>query len=71
MTWRRRTGSGFDSPTGPESSRLPYRGILRIGSTTIADIPITELGDEAIIGMQVMASFTLTIDHGRTLTLRP
>jgi predicted aspartyl protease len=46
-----------------------YRGELRIGTHTVADIAITELGDEAIIGMQVVGQFTLTIDHGRLLTL--
>lgn len=48
-----------------------YRGELRIGAHTLADIAITELGDEAIIGMQVVGRFTLTIDHGRLLTLAP
>lgn len=48
-----------------------YLGVLRIGNTTLADIAITELGDEAIMGMQVMNHFTLTIDHGRTLSLQP
>jgi len=48
-----------------------YWGSLRIGTTTVPDIAITEMGDEAIIGMQVLGHFTLTIDHGRTLTLEP
>jgi hypothetical protein len=29
------------------------------------------MGDEAIIGMQVVSRFTLTIDHGRTHALEP
>ncbi|HLZ71516.1 MAG TPA: hypothetical protein VKV26_16560 [Dehalococcoidia bacterium] len=48
-----------------------YRGVLRIGAYTLTDIAITDLGDETIIGMQVVGHFTLTIDHARRLTLEP
>ncbi len=48
-----------------------YRGERRIGTHRVADIAITELGDEAIIGMQVVGRFRLTIDHGRLLTQAP
>ena len=47
-----------------------YLGAVRIGGTTLLDVAITELGGEAIIGMQVLNHFTLTIDHGRTLVLQ-
>jgi hypothetical protein len=42
-----------------------------VGSTELPEVVITELGAEAIIGMQVVSRFTLTIDHGRTLSLAP
>ncbi len=48
-----------------------YRGTLRIGAATLRPVAITEMGDEAIIGMQVVSRFTLTIDHGRILSLEP
>jgi len=48
-----------------------YRGVLRLGATTLRPVAITEMGDEAIIGMQVVSRFTLTIDHGHTLALEP
>src|SRR5579884_2737899 len=43
-----------------------FQGSVRIGDTVLDDIAVTELGDEAIIGMRVIDYFTLTIDHGRT-----
>jgi hypothetical protein len=32
---------------------------------------VTELGNDAIIGMHLISAFTLTIDHGRRLILEP
>jgi predicted aspartyl protease len=46
-----------------------YPGEVRIGATTPIQVAITELGGEAIIGMQVLDLFRLTIDHGRTIAL--
>jgi predicted aspartyl protease len=48
-----------------------YRGVLRVGATTLRPVAITEMGDEAIIGMQVVSRFILTIEHGRILSLEP
>jgi hypothetical protein len=47
-----------------------YRGVLRLGATTLRPVAVAETKDEAIIGMQVESRFTLTIDHG-TLALEP
>jgi predicted aspartyl protease len=63
LTLRLADGSTVSAPT--------YRGELRIGNTRLAPIVITELGDEAIIGLRVLNEFTLTIDHGHTLTIEP
>lgn len=48
-----------------------HRGALTIGTTRLAPVLITELGNATIIGMQVLQSFTLTIDHGRELVIEP
>ena len=48
-----------------------YRGELRIGGSTIAPVLITELGDETIIGLQILQSFMLTLDHGREISIQP
>lgn len=48
-----------------------YRGELRVGATRLAPVLITELGNETIVGLQVLQSFTLTLDHGRELSIEP
>lgn len=42
-----------------------YRGELTIGATRLSPVLITELGNATIVGLQVLQSFTLTLDHGR------
>jgi predicted aspartyl protease len=48
-----------------------YRGALTIGVTRLSPVLITELGTETAVGMQVLQSFTLTLDHGREIALEP
>jgi predicted aspartyl protease len=48
-----------------------YRGELVIGATCLASVLVTALGDSTIIGLQVLRSFTLTLDHGREIALQP
>ncbi len=63
LRWTLTGGSGITAPA--------YNGSVRVGSTELPEVVITELGTEAIIGMQVLSRFTLTIDHAETLTLAP
>jgi predicted aspartyl protease len=46
-----------------------YRGRLRIGRNTLEPVAVTELGDAAIVGMQVINRCTLVINHGESLSL--
>lgn len=62
LRWRLASDQSISAPA--------YRGSVYIGSTELPDVVIVERGSQAIIGMEALAHFTLTIDHGRTLTLR-
>lgn len=63
LSWTLADGSSITAPA--------YRGELEIGTTRLAPVVISELGDEPIIGLRVLQAFTLTLDHGRTLTIEP
>jgi len=63
LRWTLAGGSTITAPA--------YYGSVIVGSTELPEVVITELGAEAIIGMQVVSRFTLTIDHGRTLSRAP
>ncbi len=63
ITLRLADGSPITAPA--------YRGELHIGSTRLESVLITELGNETIIGLKVLQSFTLTLDHGREIIIEP
>ncbi len=63
VTLRLADGSPITAPA--------YRGELRIGSTRLVSVLITELGSETIIGLRVLQFFTLTLDHGREIIIEP
>ncbi len=48
-----------------------YLGNVGIGEITIGPVLVMVMGDEAIIGHEVITQFRLTIDHNATLTLEP
>jgi len=56
---------------GSRVSLPSYLGAVRIGDTAISPVLVMVMGDEAVIGLQVITRFHLTIDHDRTLTVEP
>jgi predicted aspartyl protease len=57
-----------------DGSRLTlpsYLGSVRIGDTTLDPVLVMLMGDEAIIGLQVITQFHLHLDHDRTISAEP
>ena len=48
-----------------------YLGNVRIGDTTIGPVMVFVMGNEAIVGLNVITQFRLTIDHDQLLTIEP
>ncbi|HTE84574.1 MAG TPA: hypothetical protein VK821_07560 [Dehalococcoidia bacterium] len=48
-----------------------YLGNVRVGDTTIEPVMVLVMGNEAILGLNVITQFQLTIDHDRSLTVEP
>ncbi len=46
-----------------------YLGSVRLGSKKLNDITVLIMGDEPIIGREVMKHFKVTLDHGRKIIL--
>ena len=48
-----------------------YLGNVRIGTTTVGPVLLLAMGDEAIVGLNVITRFRLMIDHDQQLTIEP
>lgn len=48
-----------------------YEGSVRIGTVSIAPVLVLALGDEVIVGANLIKHFTVTLDHGRRLIVEP
>jgi predicted aspartyl protease len=47
-----------------------YLGNVRVGDTAIGPVSVMVMGDEAVIGLDIITQFELTIDHNRLLTMK-
>ncbi len=63
ISWRLADGTQVTAPY--------YRGNVSVGGMGPLRVVITALGDEVLIGCGVAANFTITLDHGRELTVAP
>ncbi len=45
--------------------------MLKVGPEELADIHITAMGDEPIIGRGIISQFTVTLDHGQRIVVEP
>jgi clan AA aspartic protease len=48
-----------------------YRGTVQVGSLGPFRVIVTLLGDEPIIGRQLIERFTITLDHGARVIVEP
>lgn len=48
-----------------------YLGTVHIGDTTIGPVMVLVMGNEAVVGLNIITQFHLTIDHGRSFTVEP
>lgn len=48
-----------------------YLGTVRIGDTTIGLVSVMVMGDEAVVGLNIIMRFQLIIDHDRLLSMEP
>lgn len=46
-----------------------YLGLVRLGNKKLNDITVLIMGDEPIIGREVIKHFKITLDHGRKIIL--
>jgi predicted aspartyl protease len=67
-TWTMADGSEVLAPIFLGTIRFPE---LDEEVAEMVGVTITVLGDQALIGQSVLRRFTLTLDHGRQVTLEP
>ena len=48
-----------------------YLGTIRIGALGPFPALVTVLGDEPLMGREIAARFTITLDHGERVTVEP
>jgi predicted aspartyl protease len=65
-TWTMADGSEVLAPIFLGTIRFPE---LAEDAAEIVGVTITVLGDQALIGQSVLRHFTLTLDHGKQVTL--
>lgn len=63
LVWYQADGSAVRAPG--------YVGELRIGSTRVAPIIVSALGNLPIIGRGITSRFTVTFDHDRRVIVEP
>jgi hypothetical protein len=67
-TWTMADGSEVLAPIFLGTIRFPE---LDEDIAEMVGVTVTVLGDIALIGQSVLRSFTLTLDHGKQVTLEP
>jgi predicted aspartyl protease len=67
-TWTMADGSEVLAPIFLGTIRFPE---LEGDRGEMVGVTITVLGDQALIGQSVLKHFTLTLDHGKQVTLEP
>ena len=67
-TWTMADGSEVLAPIFLGTIRFPE---LEEDAAEMVGVTITVLGDQALIGQSVLKHFTLTLDHGKQVTLEP
>ena len=48
-----------------------YLGVVQIGSTRIEFVSVFELGNEPIIGLNIITRFRITTDHAQSISFEP
>lgn len=56
---------------GTEIFAKAYLGYVKIGNFDSIGCTIVLLGDEPLIGREVVSNFKVTLDHGKKITLEP
>ncbi|HZA22020.1 MAG TPA: hypothetical protein VFA32_05350 [Dehalococcoidia bacterium] len=74
-------GTGFDGgiavpPSLSEDVGSPvtapvYRGSFQVGDLGPFPAAVTALGDEILIGLEVVSRFAITLDHGQRVIVSP
>jgi predicted aspartyl protease len=67
-TWTMADGSEILAPIFLGTIRFPE---LEEDAAEMVGVTVTVLGDQALIGQSVLKHFTLTLDHGKQVTLEP
>jgi predicted aspartyl protease len=67
-TWTMADGSEVLAPMFLGTIRFPE---LDEDEAEIVGVTVTALGDQALIGQSILKHFTLTLDHGKYVTLEP
>jgi predicted aspartyl protease len=68
VTWSMADGSEVLAPIFLGRIRFPE---LDEDVAEMVGVTVTVLGDQALIGQSVLRRFTLTLDHGKQVTLEP
>jgi hypothetical protein len=56
---------------GPPESAPVYRSSFQIGTLGPFPVAVTTLGDELLVGLEVISRFTVTFDHGLQVIVNP
>jgi predicted aspartyl protease len=67
-TWTMADGSEVLAPIFLGTIRFPH---LDEDVAEMVGVTVTVLGDQALIGQSILRHFTLTLDHGKQVTLEP
>jgi hypothetical protein len=56
---------------GPPVFALTYLGFFQIDALGSFPVTVTALGDEILVGLEVITRFAVTFDHGQQVIVRP